>query len=153
MIWCPFWKKMGTDDQTGAAVNTDEIVAGPELNHRIALEVMGWHLDEHYEHWLKSNGDYAAYNGSFSPYDDPWNPSQDMNDAWRVVKNLHDQRVWFDSDWEFDSKPYAAFFQERDSYGPVGWIGALADTMQLAICKAALAFVAERERKIALGAG
>ena len=61
---------------------TDKLKAGPELDARIATEVMGW--TDFVMGWVdnKTDPDHWAC------LKDVWRPSTDIADAWRILERL-----------------------------------------------------------------
>jgi hypothetical protein len=109
-------------------VGVSELKAGPELDALIAEKVMGWKV----KHFLTINI-YEAYDEEENPVilGKEFSPSGNIGDAWQVVERLN---------WDvkvtkyYDLKPkYQVHIFTYD-----GVIMEFAETVPLAICKAAL---------------
>ena len=127
--------------------NIDNMLAGAELDALIAEKVMGW------DHVRKIEPRSSIY-GPCSPYyigrenitdgdfDEPVpHYSTYIGTAWQVVEKMQANKWWFDADWELGELPWAAFFVDRDSFGYIGVYGSNAESMPLAVCRAALKVV------------
>ena len=117
-----------------------EWTAGPELDARVATEVMQWHRskDSGGEYWKNEEGLSTGYRinaGMWTP--DVWNPSdpEGIAAAWEVVEKLRsDGFGWILQNCHADDGvPWCCFTStEEDVHEGQG------DTAPLAICLAAL---------------
>lgn len=132
-------------------MNYDEMPAGREMDALIAEKVMGWTTYEEYVHGplMHGGGMMTLYRGDGAQFKkdntthtwsvDCFCPSTDIAAAWEVVEKLADE-VYV----EYGHRP------SIQSHGNVGWLvrfrfhrGTWADTVPLAICRAALKVVGE----------
>lgn len=120
---------------------------GPELDARIAEEVMGWKLFAYNQPWPcgKPHTAWIASGGRIINQCD-WEPSTDIAAAWEVVKKLRD--MWTEATKEssgFDDfpKPFddTAFFNYLRRSADRRWPWALLYASPETICLAALAAV------------
>jgi hypothetical protein len=139
---------------------TDQLTAGPELDARIATEVMGWRFDERWgqivppeqqagpdEMWRRSKFGFEpvpgntvlniAYNGNLTAIHVP-KYSTDIADAWRVLESFEPDCVW--AIGVHPNGYYAVISVQRAEFGPMQ----IAATVPLAICRAALFWHAEQ---------
>lgn len=109
--------------------------AGREIDVLVATKVMGWTLHE--------KGYYICPDRDYHPTIYTWLPSDEIPSAWEVVEKLisSDSEVAICSLLPNDANPGKADWHVEVS----GWKGfdARANTMPLAVCRAALLAVSE----------
>ena len=120
-----------------------------DINRQVAEQVMGFEYTLHF--YSKSNDDAWSWykDGRFYLEESDFNPSENISDAWLVVEKMRELK------WDFElktpsqrsikqngCKPAWATFANGFTYGD-----SVAETAQLAICKAALEAV-RKERCI-----
>lgn len=118
----------------------DEILAMPagmEMNALVAEKVMGWH--EHNGMWLDlDNRIWANPPG--------WSPSTNIATAWEVVqKHPYYFALYRTNETDWRLALFGTVHWECRFYAPEKF-DAKADTAPLAICRAALIVVLEREK-------
>ena len=123
-------------------MNRDEILnmpAGYEINKLVAINVMGWALVNN--HGAAGGKFWIGHGGSFGDISEMYLPdfSGDMNVAWSVVDAMCKKHFRYEIGGNFMglAHKYAAFDNEQwADKNPL--YKAWADTMPLAICRAAL---------------
>ena len=67
-----------------------DLEAGYELDEQVALKVMGWHKGDHGWKWRTEDNSPTYYDitDSLILDSDPWHPSTDIAQAWKVVEKL-----------------------------------------------------------------
>lgn len=109
------------------------------LREQTAIKIMGWTLKKPTHpsnpgEWIGSGG--KTGHGQRTSYG--WSPSDDIEDAFEVVEKMRSRGWCIDLSLEPNEKPHVLFYTHRDSYGPVNIAEHEAETIPLAICKAAL---------------
>lgn len=119
--------------------DSDPIEAGPALDALVAEQVMGWRLGKDGHTWKDATGGIMAYldDGPWLDAGDlPWNPSDNLDDAWEVIEKLRVQGVELWHLGREDSLPnWRAEFGRNHQPALARVEGA---TATLAICLAAL---------------
>lgn len=117
--------------------DSDPLEAGPALDALVAEQVMGWRLSKDGHAWKDATSGTMAYRDD-GPWLDagdlPWNPSDNLDDAWEVIEKLEGMGIYLfrlgrdgaGSSWraDFDHLPTSS--------------RAEAATAPLALCLAAL---------------
>jgi len=103
-----------------------------EIDRLVAEKVMGWEYVQDTDKWW--DGDVLDIEN--------FNPSTNIQDAWRVVEKMREGRIFSLCDaWDENDEPiFYANFQYNDGYHVVNY-DAYAETAPLAICLAALEVV------------
>jgi len=105
--------------------------AGPELDRLVAEQIMGWSEGKHFK-----VGDFGVV--KLGEVIDIWSPSSDIAAAWEVVKELYDRELGIEMYGE------KKFPWEAEILIPGGRpVSVQAETLPLAICRAALLAVME----------
>lgn len=116
-----------------------------ELDERVAVEVMGWHMEESRagtSYWTTSDGEFTehtVYSGPIYPLPSNWKPSTSIADAWEVVLKAYELGLgWMLISPNFDGSKWEAYQATGCADPDFGEWFEVADTAPRAICLAAL---------------
>ncbi len=111
----------------------------PEQRQRLAVEVMGWHLEQHFPDSIQVDY-WADENGKRTVRVDDWHPDQYIEQAFMLAEKIgqHLELV------NYENGKWVCSIHKM-AHPPASYRGSRVDTPALAICLAAFAWLERKE--------